>query len=301
MTAYAAKRLRPNPQSAAEIGTRRDLDFLSTLYWAGMLTMPQIERLYFPSRRRAQQRMRALLDRGFVRAHLQGDALHRPNVYTLAPAGRSFLIDAGRLAPDAAPPRALPRRSKLAHALAVREVFTAFLAAERAGQLRLDDFRFDDDLCAEPMLRGAKVVPDALALVTRDEETRTIGIEVDLGTEPHTVLKAKLGTWHHLLLGRGTTSSLPTSTTLLLVTPREGRRTSLLRLARDAGLATRATVILSDETGPTIAAGWPWRVFAPPLRAERRGDDAEDAGFTALSSDEDVAFRPLGRGGADEA
>lgn len=293
MTGPLARRLQRNPRSTAEVGSPRDLDFLGTLYWAGVLSMPQIERLFFPSRRRAQQRMRALLDRGLVRAHLQGDALHRPNVYTLTPAGRTLLIDAGRLAPDTAAPRALPRLSKLAHALAVREVFAAFLGAEHAGHLRLDDFRFDGDLGAEPVFRGARLVPDALALVSHDEETRTIGIEVDLGTEPHAVLKAKLANWHRLL---GQASGVvPASAALLLVAPKEGRRTSLVRLAADAGLAGRALVLAPEELGAALVAGWPWEAFAPPIRAERRGKATEDSGFTPLSPAEDEAFRPLGR------
>lgn len=294
MTAPVAKRLRRNPLSVAEIGTARDLKLLGALYWAGLLAMPQVERLFFPSRRRAQQRMRALLDRGLVRAHLQGDALHRPNVYTLTPAGRSLLVDAGRLALNAPAPRALPRLSKLPHALAVREVFAAFIQAECAGHLRLDDFRFEDDLSAEPALRGAKVIPDALALVTHDDSTRTVGIEVDLDTEPHAILKAKLETWHRLLV-HGLPGIVPVSTALLLVAPREGRRANLLRLANEAGLATRVLALLPEHLEAMLVAGWPWRAFAPPLRAERRGEPAEDAGFTPLSPSEDVAFRPLGR------
>ncbi|MDB4931668.1 MAG: Replication-relaxation [Myxococcaceae bacterium] len=298
MTAPPIKRLRRNAESTAETGNARDLDLLGVLYWAGLLSMPQLERLFFPSRRRAQQRMRALLDRGLVRAHLQGEALHRPNVYTLAPTGRSLLIDAGRLGPEAAPPRALPRVSKLAHALAVREVFAAFLGADRNGHLRLDDFRFEDELVAEPAFRGAKVIPDALALVTREEGMRTVGIEVDLGTEPHAVLRAKLETWRRLV-EHGRSEAVPTTTALLLTASSEGRRASLLRLASEVGLAARTLALLPNHLGTALAEGWPWTLFAPPLLAERRGMRSEDVEFTPLLVDENEAFRPLGEGGGE--
>src|SRR5258708_2893417 len=89
------KRLRPEPARRGAIGSERDLRVLSELGWAGVLTTGHVERLAFPSRRRAQRRLRTYLDAGLVRAQLQGEAMHRDNVWTITKAGLEFIADRG--------------------------------------------------------------------------------------------------------------------------------------------------------------------------------------------------------------
>lgn len=287
------KRLRSAAHTEARIGSERDLHALATLHWAGYLTTGQITHLHFPSRRRAQQRLRRYFDAGLVRPHLQAGALHRETVYTLTAAGVGRLVDAG-LVPEGARPSKPPRLQKLAHALAIRDAFVAFLLAERAGAFTIEDFRFDEDLAAEVTFKDAGLVPDALALLAWGEVVRAYGVELDLGTETHATLRAKFAAWRRLIgtADRGHLGPVG----LLVLAPQEKRRANLERLAVEAGLdASVCTVLLAAELDAHLGGGASRGLFAPAVRSERRGWVEETACFIALSATDDAAIRPLER------
>lgn len=240
-------RTAARPDACSIVGSSRDRDVLASLAWVGLLTTSQLQRLHFPSRRRAQRRLRALLDHGLVRAHLQGEALHKENVYTLAPKGLELLLEEGS-AEDGARLRRIPRPGKLPHAIAIRDVFVAFMDAEARGAFMLDDFRFDDDLAGEPIFKAARLVPDALALVRMGNELRAIGIEVDLGTETRATLAAKCEAWRSILANPAAILGTPRAR-LLFVVDRNGRRSTIARVLGEAELTSVADVMLFRDIG----------------------------------------------------
>jgi len=186
------KRLRPERPSRAVLGSERDLRVLSELAWAGMLTTGQVERLCFPSRRRAQRRLRALLDGGLVQARLQAEAMHRDNLWTLTRHGIEFLTDRGKLSASLAPLRPNVRSQKLHHALAVRDVATSLLVARDRGLLEVRDLRLDSELVSEPTMIVAGLVPDGLAEIRLDGQALVLFWEVACLAQPFAQVKAKL-------------------------------------------------------------------------------------------------------------
>lgn len=192
MRERAPRRLRPRATSRADIGSERDARVLGDLAALGMLTTGQIERLHFPSRRRAQRRLRAYLDAGLARAHLQGEAMHRDNVWTLSPLGLDFLKERGAVSADARLDRPRVRSQKLAHALLVREIAVALFGAERAGCLRVRDLRLDNDLANEPLMRSAGLVPDGYAELEVGRTARFILWEAVSTKQPFSQVLSKL-------------------------------------------------------------------------------------------------------------
>ncbi len=294
MNGQGSTRTRADSDSQTVGGGPRDLEVLGSIAWAGVLSTDQVQRLHFPSRRTAQRRLRALLDRGYVRAHLQSDALHFANVYTATALGLERVAETGAY-PDGIPSvLSLPRRGKLPHALAVRDVFVAFVSAEREGRIRLLDFRFDSDLAREPEVRDAGVVPDALASVAGTIAEESLCVEVDRGSETTTTLRAKLQRWADALTsGRGLFGS---AGLLLFVVQRQGRCSTLDRLVADAGLGERCRVLLQDELPSFLLGRYPRGGYAAPVRAARTSAPAESQAFRPVGELAATAFRPLGRG-----
>lgn len=282
MLPLAAKRITPSPDSLAVIGEGRDLDALASIAWAGILSTSMVERLHFPSRRKAQRRLRALLDHGLVRAHQQGDSLHKEQIYTATPVGIERLAEHGMF-PDGPPrPIPVPRPQKLAHALLAREVFVAFVLAERTGVFTLEDFLFENDLAADARFKAVALIPDGVAVVAQAGREEHIGVEVDRGTETTTTLRAKFIAWTRVLVPDGSSVTKAPSR-LLVVSIQAARRATLSRLVAEAGLASRARVVLLDELSGLLATGWP----APPTAPAPA--PAPTPTTTA------VRFRPLGR------
>ena len=163
-TSRMPKRVSPRRPIGGLVPSARELALLPELHWAGFFTTGQIERLSFPSRRRTQRRLRALLDHGYVRAHLQGGALHRDTAWTLGPRGLAFLRDEGLVPESARPYRLNSQSQKLGHAVAVRDVAVSFLAARKRGILSVTDIRLDGELAHRSPFCEARIVPDGLAM-----------------------------------------------------------------------------------------------------------------------------------------
>jgi hypothetical protein len=293
MTARSRKRMERDADTRAVVGSTRDTEALTSLAWAGFLETSQIERLHFPSRRVAQRRLRALLDHGLVRAHLQGEALQRPNVYTMTRTGLERLTEQGRF-PDGTPkPSRMPRPQHLRHALAVRETFVAFVLAEKTGAFELKDFRFDADLGGVAVFKAAHLVPDALAEFVVEGFSYTVGIEVDLGTETTATLAAKFSAWSRLL-GAGF-GSAPQRSRLLATAPTAARVATLARLLKEVGLAPggAAESVTLDALPALLASGYPHGPYARGVRDARTGGVFQPVEIMVNPTEVTAAFKPL--------
>lgn len=285
MNAPARKRVRPNRDARTVVGSPRDLEVLASLAWAGYLTTGQLERLHFPSRRRAQRRLRALLDHGLVRAYLQAGALDRENVYLPTPLALDRLRET-ELFPDGPPTLArMPRVSKLAHGVAIRSVFVEAVLWERHGERQVDVL-FEGELSRDEELRAAGLIPDLLVVVDAPTPRRELFVEVDLGTETTTTLRAKFAAWSAYLASRNASA-----VRLALVAMRDGRLRTLKRLAADVGLAARIGAALLPDAGRLLDA-WPQAPAAPPGRTERRTTSTDGPGSSDSPASGAAAFRP---------
>lgn len=278
MSRPRAKRARPNAAARNVVGEGRDREVLEDIVWAGYLTTGQVTALRFPTRRRAQRRLRALLDHGLVVAHLQGDALQRETFFTPTPKALAWLDERGAFPTGAPRTLRLPRPQKLAHALGIRDVFVAFLLAEREGRFTLGDFRFDGDLTRDPTFAPRRLIPDGLASVARDGASFRVGVEYDRGTETTTTLRVKFRAWRELLAE----SSAP-PLRLLAVVRGSRRADSVERLLAEVGAAPWSAVVEEGSAGDLLARRWPFELAA---RAGRTG--------RPTASPEAMGFRPLG-------
>lgn len=271
MTAARVRRGRPRSAPRSILNGRHH-DALENILWARFLSTGQVKRATpFPSDRTAQRGLRGLLDHRLVRAHLQGEALQRETVFTVTARGIETLAAAGRLEGPLPPPARVPRPQKLRHALAIRDVFCAYVVAEREGHLRLVDFHFDSDLAGDVRLQAAGLVPDAVVVTERGGAWTATGIEVDLGTEPTRVLRDKFDRWRQLLSGAAVAAS-PAPTALLVTAARPTRRATIQRLVEDSGVGAVTKVVLVSELPDVLRAGV---VDAPTLPGTR--DAPEDA------------------------
>ena len=299
MTAVTRRRTARRPDPRSVVGGGRDLEILADLAWAGVLSTGQLLALHFRARRRAQRRLRELFDHGLIRAHLQGEALERENVYTLSPQGLELLVERGAF-PDGPPPLGrVPAPGKLRHALLARQVFVTLRRAHLSGALTLDDFRFEGELAREPSFRAHALIPDALALVRVDARSETWAIEVDAGTETTTVLRAKFDKYARAFAAAQGLFASP-ALSLVVLAPRTGRAQTLASVVAAAGLGARTRVLLVDAFGASIGADRAQGPGAPPGRTERPAALAEGASPQGESRADTAAFRPRGAGSRHE-
>lgn len=277
MSRPRVKRTRPSADARNVVGEGRDREVLEDIVWAGYLTTGQVTALRFPTRRRAQRRLRALLDHGLIAGHLQGDSLQRESFFTPTPRALTWLDERGAF-PDGAPRTLrLPRPQKLAHALGIRDVFVAFALAEREGCFSLDDFRFDGDLTRDPSFAPNKLIPDGLACVSRDGVPLRVGVEYDRGTETTTTLRAKFRAWRDVL---AQANAPPLC--LLVVVCGARRADSVRRLLTETGAEPWTAVALEGDTGNLLARGWPYEVTAQAGRTERPTPSPKALGFRGV-------------------
>jgi hypothetical protein len=291
-----AQRIRRNADTRAIVGSGRDTEALASLAWAGFLETSQIERLHFPSRRVAQRRLRVLLDHGLVRAHLQGEALQRPNVYSVTAKGMERLAEHSAF-PGGPPKRArVPRLQKLRHALAIRETFVAFVLAEKAGAFVLKDFRFDADLTREPLFKAARLIPDGLVELEAEGLAYAVGLEVDLATESTAkTLAPKFSAWARIMKAPFGTGA-PERGRLLVAAPTPARVATLERLVEAAGLGPDmgARCVTLAGLPALLASEYPRGPYAQGVRTARTGGVLQVPDTKADPADGATAFRPLG-------
>lgn len=289
MTTRGSHRLEPDRDATSEV-CDRELRALELNARAEYLTTGMFERVLFPSRRRAQRRLRVLLDHGLVRAHLQGEALHREQVYTVTMRGLERLHEEGLLAAIPKHPARLPRPQRLAHALLTRAVFIECVAAVEEKVIERVDVRFDDELAAEPIYQAARLIPDALLSLTRGVVTVRVGCEVDRGTETTTTLREKFRRWKRIL-GAAEEVGAVLPTVILTVVEGDRRRATVERLAMEVLPATSVRVVRLADIEALLDAGWPHggaaeghRTGAPQGAVFRPVTDAPATTFRALAT-----------------
>lgn len=273
MAALKERRRRSEaaPPGHARLNPGRDLDVLVDLAWARCLTTGQIRRLHFPSQRMAQRRMRALLDLGLVRTAMQSGALHRDGVHLLTAAGIGLLAERGAFAGEPPAPGRMPRPQRLAHALAIRDVFVAALVAQKQGVFEVADFRFDEDLAGTEPFRTAGLIPDGFVRLKAGPADGALGIEVDLGTETKAMVASKFTRWLRLL---PPAHGAPVAR-LVVLAPSVRRRDTLAALAAEAGLGAAVGVHLLEEAREALERAT--RAFGPyvlTVRSERTVPEA---------------------------
>lgn len=277
----AMKRRCVRAPTAARCDVPRDIETLRSLAWARFLTTSQIAALHFPSRRVAQRRLRALFDHGLIRTRLQGEAvLHRDSLHALSAAGARLLEERGT-ANDIARPGRFPAWRALPHATAIRDVFVAFRSAERDGRIALDDVLFEGDLVRVPTLVEAGLIPDLLVTIRTASGERRIAVEVDLGTEPNRVLKAKLDRYA-TLIGAGFCHEV------LFVLG--GARRLLESLVAESGIGGSVRRVRREDVAALLdeCSHGP---YAPPVRAERTPVFRQRPAAPRLSPPPDAALK----------
>lgn len=283
----APKRLQPCTASAVQNCRERAQGVLFSIHWSRTgLSTTQIRRLYFPSPRTTQRTVRKLLDWRLVKAHLQGGALHRDNVYTLTRLGAELLR--GRNVSDARPTR-MPRGQRLQHSLAIRDVGIAAVLAAREGKLPLVEVKFEEDLAREEIFRSAHLLPDAMLGFRSEDDvsglTVWVGVELCLETEGESVLRKKIAAWrtvfhrHRDLRG------------LFIVAQTERRVDLFRRLCAESGIPS--VVTLSVDVDATIRESSFRQLYARPVRAERIEPAAQVLDITSEAAANDMAFIPL--------
>jgi len=240
------KRVCPRKPVAGLVPSARERSLLPELCWSGFLTTGQIERLAFPSRRRAQRRLRALLDHGYLRAHLQGGALHRDTVWTLGPRGLALLRDEELAPEDTRPYRLNPQSQKLGHAVAVRDVAVSFLTARARGLLDVTDIRLDGELANRSPFREARLVPDGLATINDGGIVRVVMWEVNCIGQPLAQVRQKL-----LAYVRARAAGMPLFSArglvVLVLTEGERRLSNIRDFAASLGAEPGIRACLLDE------------------------------------------------------
>jgi len=293
VSAARSKRACADPDATSVVGEGRDRDVLASIAWAGYLTTGQVAALHFPTRRRAQRRLRALLDHGLVRAHLQGEALQRESFFTPTARGLEWLAERDAFPQGAPRALPLPRLQKLAHSLGIRDAFVAFVRAEAEGLFALDDFRFDGDLVGDPRFAPERLIPDGLARVSRGGAALLVGVEHDRGTETTTTLRAKFTAWASAASRLTATGAPPVR--LVVTVVGERRAATVRRVLGEAGVGAWASVCLAGDLGALLASGWPYGVAARGGRAERPPESPETAGFQPFRAAGAPAFGAHGR------
>lgn len=274
----AGRLTRPGP---------REERALLLLCWAGFLTTSQLASAAgYPSLRRAQRRLRVWLDRGFTRVELQSGALHLPSLHVPTARAREYLVEAGRLDAGHVVPRA-PRPQKRAHALLARDVFVGLLAAEVRGELGIADFQFDSDLTRSEPYRSAGLIPDGVAVLEVATERKTLALEADTGSETTTTLRKKFTKWRGIVDG-WTGPDL----VLLAIATGDGRRRTLERLMREAGLGDVSQVVVRDELHHVVRGlAQPRDLYVRHGRTERRTSIAQDPETAGVGRGRERAFR----------
>jgi hypothetical protein len=276
-------RTKRQPGVRVELSAR-DEALLRAIARFRLVRTADLAALFFPGRHAdvCAERLRRLFDAGYLEVHVTERAA--PNLYSLGPAGRKWLVDQGGAWLPAP-------RGGWDHHLGVVQVW-AMLAAVLHGRSGLGLTRF----VPEWEIRSkspyqATVVPDALVEVGRiGGECRgpvRIALEVDLGTESLPVLRKKLRAYRELKATRDGVLGWESFGLVLAVLGRGVARVGTLRqLVAEEWGADWATWITKDEV-----AAWTKTILGSPqvpVTDSRFGNGREGDASRGKSRDQDV-------------
>jgi hypothetical protein len=184
--------------------TERDLSILEAIGKMKFLRTKDVARLYFSGKKRANTRLRQLLDAGFLQCFVS--ALHCDNIYALSLKGRSVLADhLGKEAALLPAPKGLGR-GNLSHHFALTEFrIDLVLEVHRRTDLELAFFLPEWKLKHEYGALSIDLIPDALFGLrpAGGTEATVLALEVDLGTEhPRYVGKYKVEKYRAVMEAR---------------------------------------------------------------------------------------------------
>lgn len=171
--------------------TARDKELLLGLARLRIGPTSALAKLFFGDVRRdtAAKRIRRLFDSGHLSVRVEGIA--EESLYMLGPKGRAFVRAEG--GEDMSVPR-----GSLEHHLGVVETWVALATLGMPG-VDLQLTRADWELRSQ-FVGALPIVPDLFVVLGHRSGSVAMAIEVDLGTEPLKVLRAKLETYRRIAL-----------------------------------------------------------------------------------------------------
>lgn len=250
--------MKRQPRAQRRLGTRvtlmaRDHELLRALARLRLARTSAIVQLCFQGVRRetAARRLRRLYDARVLDVRSPNPASE--GLYSLGPAGWQVLREQGEKVVAAIP------RGGLTHHLAIVETWVA-LATMLPLATTLQFARADWELRAECAGARLPIVPDIFAVLESPEGAVALAVEVDLGTEPLKVLRAKLAIYRQLYGSAAGLFGWP-QFVLAVVTSGRGRLASMRELLAAEWLGPGYAWLLED--GP---AGELSRLVGPGLR-----------------------------------
>jgi len=242
--------------------TARDEALLAAVSRFRLCRGADIGRLFFAGRHPdvLRDRLRKLYDGGFLEVHARDRAT--PNLYSLGPAGRTF-VKSRELLVGAVP------RPPVDHHLAVVSLWSQVAAAAHStGSIKLTSFV--PDWITRSQAGGLTVVPDAQIELRRGSDVVSVAAEVDLGNECMAVLRAKLRAY------AATAGAGAGELTLLLVLDGRGmsRGSRVRELLKSEWVGPGEVVTLPDVTAKLLE-----ELCRAPVTASRCGN-GNDAGVS---------------------
>jgi len=259
----------------------RDEELLRALARLRVARTSDLATLCFPGVRRdtTQRRLRVLFDAAYLDVSSRDQASE--NLYSLGSRGRAFVKEVG----EAGLP--IPRGG-LAHHLGIVGTWVALASSGHPG-LHLELSRPDWELRAEFAARGLAVIPDLFAVLRLGSVTKTLAVEVDLGTEPVRVLRSKMRAYERLQRGaQGLFGSRRFVVAVVLGDDR--RREAVEQLVRRDWDGEWAIWTLTE--GPASAIGSLFGLPGDPLATSPCGK-----GRRMVASDDAASGSREGRGG----
>ena len=244
MTAH----LPPEPVRAGHVAwvaarlSTRDWHIVEAVHRLRLVTGWQLDRLYFAElagRSRTVSRSRALsrLVSWQVLARLPrrvGGAQRGSSVavYALGVAGQRVLRERASGTPLSKPvrPATVPGDRFIAHTLAIAELYVQLVEADRAGQLRLWEFKANASAWW-PNGEGGWLKPDAYLVTSNGRVDHLWWAEVDRATESVPTVTTKLQTYLRFVQ-QGQIGPREAIPRVLITVPHEQRRTALTNVVQ---------------------------------------------------------------------
>jgi hypothetical protein len=182
--------------------SQRDEALLRALARFRLARTGDLTDLFFPGVRRdtAAARLRRLFDAGYLSVHFRDRA--EENIYTLGPKGRRWFeaqgVSLGRI----------PRGSPAHHLAIVRAWVALAVAVHGRNRVRIEHVVPDWEIREKIGGRSASIIPDALVQLNVappgcEPVHLRFALEVDLGTEPLSILGRKVAAYETLRMSEG--------------------------------------------------------------------------------------------------
>ena len=185
----------------------RDIEVISTVYKYRVLSQYHIERLFFPSKDRTQQRLRLLYDHAFLERCWEpqrvGDTGRTPNLYVLDRKGAD-LLRAERPAIEVVWHHSYkdPSGEYLRHLLPLNDFMVVVRLAARHKGYEIGEWMTEAELKSSPQRvrvqtasgrrRDVTVIPDSFFSVRHDSYVYPFLVEQDGTTQTSKVIKQKI-------------------------------------------------------------------------------------------------------------